>query len=357
MGALAIAAIMLVAGLMKTINLLILLGDLLIVLVMMNAYIAWRTVRLLNVIPNKARDPYLGQVSTRTVSIENGSQMFSSCLFTERSTFHTTNVFAPAIPPKCRCSLRYTFKPKQRGEHVLSRSVQSGYPFGFVTCERAGLASETVTVLPELGSIDLDRFRRWLIRSGGGDGRTRQPHARQLPYQANVRGVRSFRRGDSPRLIHWRSTARRNELLVREFDSPESLDLVMVVETWLPINASEKQKQFLEETVTLAATLLNAWCLDDQSRRMSLVLASREPIEGFASPQLARQLLRSLATVQGVPTFDLKARALRIKTSRMIRLLVSSRPKEGPLPELLHEYGTWQRITPLKPPAWYHPPS
>src|SRR5687768_18359555 len=46
----------------------------------------------------------------------------------------------------------------------------------------------------------------------------RQPRTTLFPYTTLFRsGVREYRHGDSRRSIHWRASARRNELVVKEF--------------------------------------------------------------------------------------------------------------------------------------------
>src|SRR5262249_49364986 len=73
---------------------------------------------------------------------------------------------------------------------------------------------------------------------GGGGGRAGappSPRRRRRPRrhptaQAEFHGLRAFRSGDSPRWIHWRTSARCGELMVREFEDVPPDHLVLVVE-------------------------------------------------------------------------------------------------------------------------------
>jgi len=52
--------------------------------------------------------------------------------------------------------------------------------------------------------------------------------------QAEIHGVRSYRSGDNPRLIHWRTSARRGELMVRELEDVPSDNLLVIVDPTHP---------------------------------------------------------------------------------------------------------------------------
>jgi uncharacterized protein (DUF58 family) len=52
-------------------------------------------------------------------------------------------------------------------------------------------------------------------------------------------GVREYRQGDSPRSIHWPSTARRGALVVREMELERPAGLLIVVDTWADAGAEE----------------------------------------------------------------------------------------------------------------------
>ena len=47
-------------------------------------------------------------------------------------------------------------------------------------------------------------------------------------------------------IFHWRTTARRGELMVREYDTAPSPELVLVVEPWLPTNPTATDRERLE---------------------------------------------------------------------------------------------------------------
>jgi len=90
-------------------------------------------------------------------------------------------------------------------------TLERGDPLGFFTHDSPGVEAELGLVLP--------RFTALAAR----------PHARELEVSVaapragsgtEMFGVREYRPGDPLRRIHWRSSARHGELIVREFEPP-----------------------------------------------------------------------------------------------------------------------------------------
>ena len=63
---------------------------------------------------------------------------------------------------------------------------------------------------------------------------------------ADFYGIRSYRPGDSPRWIHWRTTARVGQPMVREFEEPPQQHLTVILEAWLPDPADALMKKWQE---------------------------------------------------------------------------------------------------------------
>ncbi len=143
----------------------------------------------------------------------------------------------------------------QRGG--LRRGVYRDWPAYFYSEGIIGLArhagrvraSSTLTVLPryvELGSLPLvDSFlhpQRTLQEvSSKGSG-------------CEFFGVREYRAGDPLRHVHWRTTARRGELVVREFERETGAPLVVLVDN-RALDGGDLAAELLDSGARLAASI------------------------------------------------------------------------------------------------------
>src|SRR5439155_16399434 len=127
--------------------------------------------------------------------------------------------------------------------------LTTGYPLALVQLtRRLGQAADLI-VFPKLGQLQRGRLRRFLAQHSPSLGQARAFPRRHPGAQTEFHGLRTFRPGDSPRWIHWRTSARRGELMVREFEDTPNDHLVLVVE---PGPADNRP---LERLLSLAATI------------------------------------------------------------------------------------------------------
>lgn len=236
--------------------------------------------------------------------------------------------------------------------------VISGFPFGLVEHSTRMRADDSEqVVLPARGSIDVTGFRRWLARAGGEAGQRRRPLRRITSDQADVRGVRPFRPGDSLRWIHWRTTARRGEPMVREYDVPPSPALLLVVDPWLPAQPGEADLRNLEAALELAATISAAVCEEDASRLTLIVPGLEAAKVSGSTPAALLGALTPLADVHGSP--EVASPALRPgRAQSTARLVVSSRPNSPLIERLSRQTGRlFLGLDSTAPPPWYLSPA
>lgn len=170
--------------------------------------------------------------------------------------------------------------------------LSSRFPFGLFEASCTVESRESILVYPCLGKLT----RQWFQRAHPDyDGRARRETRRQR-MSGDFFGLREWRSGDSPRHIHWRSSARLQQLLVKEFDQPRNEDVAILLALWEPVAPTAVERERVEEAVSFAATVL-----DDLCRRgggnVSLILsgAEVERITGPASPGLLDRAMESLA--------------------------------------------------------------
>jgi uncharacterized protein (DUF58 family) len=73
---------------------------------------------------------------------------------------------------------------------------------------------------------------------------------------AEFSGLREYRRGDNPRHVHWPTTARLNELMVKEFEPLASAGLYVVLDQAADANAGQGRHASFEYAVRIAASMV-----------------------------------------------------------------------------------------------------
>jgi uncharacterized protein (DUF58 family) len=324
---LLLAAVMLGVGVYKGVNLLLLLACLMLMLWCVNAWLAGRPPRRL-----RARRWFAGPVFARTptdvdVEVTNPGRSAVAAVGIEN---HGPGQELSWFVPRLRGGETLRFRrevvlPRRGPYHWGPLRAVCGYPLGLVRRQRGLTADETLVVLPRLGWVHRARLRRFLPPVGLVQEWSRQSLRRDPAAQSEFHGLRVFRSGDSPRWIHWRTSARQGELMVREFEDAPSEDLIVVLDLSAQLGArnsecgTEDSSEFrvprseLEEAISLAATVCWEWCRQQGQRLVLAVCGSRPAVlDGASGREHALRLLECLALVQPTPTPD-RDRALLLE--------------------------------------------
>lgn len=177
-----------------------------------------------------------------------------------------------------------------------------------------------------------------LLPSGQSSGRAR---SRERSWQAtiNAAGVRGYHPHDPFTWIHWPTTARRNELHVRQFDLDTAGDIWLALDLQAAAQLGVSPENTEEQAVLLAASLC-AQALQ-QSRAVGLAAYGRQPqvIPPGRGQGQQWKLLRALALAQADGENNLSA-ALRDLARTAQRgaaaLIITPSGSADWLPDLLH---------------------
>src|SRR4029079_9357348 len=166
---------------------------------------------------------------------------------------------------------------------LLERRVTTGSP-------------EALIVYPTVGKLS----RRWqLTEREATETRLGQRHDRSAQQQ-DYHGLREYRAGDSPRWIHWRTSARLGTPMVKEFEQQNEQDLAVLIDPWLQRSkVTPEQRESLEQVIRFAATVCLETCRH-LGRRLILGWTGPAPgvRQGPASVKLLHELLEQLAIMR-----------------------------------------------------------
>ena len=233
------------------------------------------------------------------------------------------------VRPQQQQLLAYEFHPPTRGRLTFGPlTAVTRFPLGLLRGSRNLAGEQTVLVWPATGRLG-PRARRWI---GHGDRSTSQSNAGRAGRLGEFHSLRDWRPGDSPRWVHWRTTARVGELMVRQFEQHRDPELALLLDLWQPPAPSADDRAAIEAAVSLAATLLSELCRR-RGARISVLLPPAAPIcvHRQATPALTMPLMDELATA---PAHALEFADVLVSGSAVVRpgvptLLVTTRQSDA----------------------------
>ena len=137
--------------------------------------------------------------------------------------------------------------------------IRVGDPFGiFSSTQRVGNSNIIVVYPPVSIMPDVTIPTGMMIGTSRSSIRTQQ-------ITSDVRGVRDFQAGDPLRRIHWPSTARRGQLLVKEFDLESSTSVWIALDLDASVQAGEGEASTEEYAVKIVSSIAHQFIRDNRA--------------------------------------------------------------------------------------------
>jgi uncharacterized protein (DUF58 family) len=301
--------LLLAAGLWQQVNLILLVFTLSAGPFLASIFGGRAMLRRLSVVRRVSAYVFSGDPLVIDYTLENGRRWYGAlAVFLEDSLVPvdrtttgavslTPRVFFARVAGRDRARIRWEVLSPKRGKYRFrDLDVGTRSPFGLVEHRVTIALSDQIVVYPSIGRLT----RRWFqMHRQATENRRGQRHDRSA-QQVEYHGLRDYRSGDSPRWIHWRTSARRGELMVKEFEQQNEQDLAILIDPWLPrTKAAPEQREALELAISFAATLCLETCRH-QGRRLVLGWTGPAPgvRRGPASVKLLHELLEQLAMMR-----------------------------------------------------------
>ncbi|MBN8593636.1 MAG: DUF58 domain-containing protein [Anaerolineae bacterium] len=283
---------------------------------------SWYSVRWIRIErKTRARRAQVGRTVLEHFAIHNRTLIPKLWLeIRDHSTLpgHKASHVVPYLTAKRRYQWNTETMCLLRGEYKLGPlTIISGDPFGLFVVSRKLEAVSHILVYPQ--TVPITRIDLPIGILSGGDARRQ----RTFHVTTNAVGIRDYAPGDSFNRIHWPSSARKDQLLVKEFELDPLVDIWLFPDFSLTslaesveLNRDEVTGNIIptnkeippsteEYIVAIAASM--AKCFIDSER--SLGYSAYSPHREFMQPERgSRQLsriLQSLAMAHNTSNYSL----------------------------------------------------
>jgi uncharacterized protein (DUF58 family) len=195
-----------------------------------------------------------GGDSTVTLRLENVTRLPTGLLLVEDTLQYELGTRPRFVLDKVESrgvrEIDYKVRSDLRGRFPIGPlSVRITDPFGLVELARSFTITDTLVVTPEV--LPLPPVRLTGEWTGGGDSRTRSVAAAGDDDVA----PREYRQGDDLRRVHWRSTARHGELMVRREEQQWQSRGALLLDTRRHAHRGQGPRSSFEVAVSAAASI------------------------------------------------------------------------------------------------------
>ena len=191
-----------------------------------------------------------------------------------------------------RREIEYPLLGRVRGRfHTGPLMVRTTDPFGLVRLDRQFVATTEVMVTPRVEPLPV-------MRTAGGAGSTGEAR----PHRIGVVGqddalVREYRQGDDVRRIHWRSTARWGDLMVRREEQAWDPSASVILDSRASAHAGRGMHSSIEWAISAAASIgCTSWTTASASRSTKQTARCTSPAPWASTARPPRELVISRLT-------------------------------------------------------------
>lgn len=248
------------------------------------------------------------------ITLKNDKRFLSSRLVEVRDQIHGNSGTQEAIvtfvrvgPEEARTS-EYQLRIARRGRYTFGPiRISSQFPLGIGERGHTLPVEDEIIIHPALGRL----LPGWSRRERELAEAVQETNARLGIFDDEFHGIREYRSGDNPRAIHWRSSARHGQLMVKEHQQHRQSDLTVLLDLF---QTQEFTPELQETAISLAATLCVQQTRHTASGMYRLGIAGRktECLEVSGSTRFREAALKSLAMCEPAPRAELSLLLLTI---------------------------------------------
>ena len=310
---LVLLAALLLAAMLREINLLLLLAALLSGPVLLCWRLVAVTLRGLEVRRQMPRGVCAGDLLVVDLEVANRRRRTTSWALVVEEEIVRLNgsdaapvrpaVFFSHVEPGGTRRREYRGRLPQRGRYrVGPLKLSTRFPFGLFRGTLIDSRVETLTVYPRLGRLTA----AWRSRRRESHEGTQRRQLGQARASGDFFGVREWQAGDSRRWIHWRSSARHQKLVVKQFEQQRHRDVAVLLDLWQPAGATAADRENVELAISFAATIVADACRRGGSNLLvALGGAGLGLCGGSASPPVMEEIMAELAVAEASPAASL----------------------------------------------------
>ncbi len=178
--------------------------------------------------------------------------------------------------------------------------IRTGDPFGLFESFASVGSPATVMVYPAVESLP-----RWRLPPSTLEGSQASPE-RTLQTTAMVTSVRPYAPGDSFNRIHWKSSARQQELQVKEFDLEQTADVWIFLDLDVVHHTGLGDGATIETAVRVAASIGSRALSENRALGFTAAGVRQAVLPADRGPRQQQKLLQLLAAVEGDGSLPLR---------------------------------------------------
>ena len=248
------------------------------------------------------------------ISLRNDKPFLSSRLVEVRDQIHGHTGTQEAIVTFVRVGAKdartseYQVRMTRRGRYTFGPiRISSQFPLGIGERGHTLPVENEIIIHPAIGRL----LPGWSRRERELAEAVQETNARLGIFDDEFHGIREYRSGDNPRAIHWRSSARHGQLMVKEHQQHRQSDLTVLLDLF---KTAEFTEALQETAISLAATLCVQQTRHTASGMYRLGIAGRkmECLEVSGSTRFREEALKALAVCEAAPRAELSSLLLTI---------------------------------------------